>query len=93
MSDLRNKCSVRDGRFVEPCDTLAKATDNPHGTFGRAKGIVCWNYTNMTTHEPSRTFFGIRTNEFGKGIAFNCCPFCGERIDQPFNPDEAEPQP
>ena len=27
MTEPKLKCSVRDGNFVEPCDTLEKATD------------------------------------------------------------------
>ena len=92
MSDVKIKCTVRDSRFVEPCDTLEKATDNPMGSFSKAKGIVRWSITNMSTRQPSRTYFGIRTNEFKRGLAFNNCPFCGEKIDAPFA-DQFEREP
>jgi hypothetical protein len=80
----RTKCRVRDGRFVEPCDILAKAVDVYAPGFSRAKGIFEQTYTNMETGEPSRTFYGVRTKEFPNGLLFNLCPWCGERISAPF---------
>ena len=80
----RVKCSVKDGRFVEPCDTLRDQTDTPMAMLSRAKGTVRWHYTNIQTGEPSRTFFGVKTKANPEGFAFNFCPFCGERIDAPF---------
>lgn len=79
---MTEKCTVKDGRIVEPCETLEKATDY-RGSEGR-KGVCVWPYTNLETGKPSRTFFGVKTKEFPKGLAFNVCPFCGERIDAPF---------
>lgn len=67
------KCAVRDGRFVEPCETLQKS-------FGR--GVNHVNWSNHETRQPSRSFVTIKSGEFQKnGIVVNCCPFCGERID------------
>lgn len=90
MSDKFMKCTVKDGRFVIPCKTLQSATDNIIGGFSRKKAIACWNYTNIETGEPSRTYFGVRTVNHPNGIAFNNCPFCGEEIDAPFNSEKEE---
>lgn len=85
MTD-RVKCTVRDGRFVEPCKTLMEATDN-HG-FSKARGIFRSELHNMKLMKPSRTYFGIKSKRFPNGILFNNCPFCGEEIDAPFNGED-----
>lgn len=82
---MNDKCTVADGRFVNACETLQKVTDY-RAAEGR-KGVVVWEYTNLNTHKPSRTIYGVKTKEYPKGIAFNVCPFCGERIDAPFCED------
>ena len=79
------KCTVRDGKFVEPCKTLAEAVDNNIPGFSKAKGIFRQDLTNMTTQQPSRTVFGIKSKQFPNGLLFNNCPWCGERIDAPFS--------
>lgn len=86
MTD-RIRCSVRDGLFVEPCETLARNTDNHAPGFSKAKGIFRQELTNMNTMKPSRTYYGIKSKAHPNGLLFNNCPFCGERIDAPFNPD------
>lgn len=83
MTD-KNKCSVKDGAFVEPCKLLAEAVDNNIPGFSKAKGIFRQDLTNMTTGQPSRTMFGIKTKQFPNGLLFNNCPWCGEQIDAPF---------
>lgn len=85
MAEIR-KCTVRDGNFVEPCETLAQASNGrPYGT---ATGIFTHNMTYVegpNFGKPSRTFFSVKTGEFAKkGICLNFCPFCGEKIDAPF---------
>ena len=80
----RAKCTIRDGRFVEPCGSLAKVVDVYAPGFSRAKGVFEQTYTNMQTGEPSRKFYGVKTKEFPHGLLFNFCPWCGERIDAPF---------
>lgn len=91
------RCSVRDGRFVEPCATLLKASEgeNPRG---KQKGLFAWEL--HTPKGPTRTMFGVKSGEFNVGgIMFSVCPFCGERIDAPFavtdgpSPSPQEPQP
>lgn len=82
------KCRVTDGKFVEPCKDLAAAAEEGHPR-GRSKGIYAWNYSN--DFGPTRRFFGAKTGEFvSKGIAFNYCPFCGEKIEEPFASEPPE---
>jgi hypothetical protein len=70
------KCTVRDGRFVEPCVSLRKVIDG-----ARVKLV---EYTDFNTMQPSRSFVSIHAGEFKKnGIVLNCCPLCGARIDAP----------
>ncbi len=77
------KCTIAEGRFVEPCDSLYESSEGRVPT-GKARGIYWWDYTNLKTHKPSRTFFGAKTSDCPKGVAFNFCPFCGVQIDAPF---------
>jgi hypothetical protein len=77
-------CTVSDGRFVEPCDGLAELVENPNSAFSRAKGITCWNYTNMETLKPSRRFYGVKSKSHPNGLLFNFCPLCGTDISAPF---------
>ena len=90
MSEPKRKCSVRDGKFVDPCDTLEKATDR-RASEGTRKGLIVWPLVNTKTWEPSRTMYGARTDEYAKGILFNFCPFCGVQIDAPaYKAEEAD---
>lgn len=88
MRDEKKCCTVRDGRFVEPCDTLSQATDG-YGNIGKARGIVSWEYINTNTGKMARKFFSIRTRHFSQGIVFNSCLFCGEKINGPVLEPEA----
>jgi hypothetical protein len=81
---VADKCTVKDGKFIEPCDTLSKACELGNPPPGTQRGIYLWQLTNTETHKPSRSFFGVKTTEHPKGLAFNVCPWCGERIDAPF---------
>lgn len=75
-------CTVRDGRFVEPCATLASVE-------GRA--VSHQHFTNFKTGAPARSFFVLKSGDHQKkGIVLNVCPFCGTRIDAPVN-NETEP--
>ena len=89
MTQEKTKCSVRDGLFVEPCKTLADAVDNNMPGFSEAKGIFRQELTNRTTKAPSRVMFGIKSKAYPIGLLFNYCPWCGEKIDAPFN-DQSE---
>lgn len=82
------KCSISDdGRHVQPCSGLERECEfgNPRP---KKRGIFCWAYHNMETGKPSRTFFGVVSTASPNGMIFNCCPFCGERIDAPVLTDE-----
>lgn len=83
----KEKCTIKDGRFVVPCDTLKGMTEYGHPPKGKARGIYAWAYTNLETHKPSRTFFGAKSTSHPRGLAFNFCPWCGEKIDAPFEVD------
>jgi hypothetical protein len=77
------KCTVRDGKFVEPCGTLSTVTEYAPPT-GKRKGIYAWVLGSISTG-PTRTFFGVKSGaHIAKGMLFNFCPFCGEKIDAPF---------
>ena len=81
---MRERCSVRDTAFVEPCDALARS-------FGR--GVEHHHMVDMKTRKPSRSFVAIKSGEYSqRGLAMNVCPFCGERIDAPFAADLDEPE-
>lgn len=80
---MRSKCIVKNGKFVEPCDRLHSASEQGNPS-GNKKGIFAWAYNNQ--EGPTRTMFGVKGGEHIKnGLLFNFCPFCGERIDTPFN--------
>lgn len=81
------RCTVRDKRFVEPCASLRTAFDGH--SHGRGRGLFMLTLTNTATLKPSRSFVVLRMGEHvKKGVALNCCPFCGERIDAPFAADD-----
>jgi len=76
---------VREGGFVDPCDTLSQAVDNNTPGFSKTKGIFRTDLTNMKTGQPSRTYFGVKSKKFPNGLCFNNCPWCGEDISAPFS--------
>ena len=76
------KCTVREGRFVDPCSSLSSVIDG-YG-MGRAKGVFKSDLTNTKTWEPSRSYVGIKSKQHPNGFLFNFCPFCGTQIDAPF---------
>lgn len=80
-----SRCSVRDGKFVEPCKTLRAVCEG--SPVGRGKGVRAWESYHLDGQpRPARTFFGVRSGDHAtKGIAFNFCPFCGTKIDAPFS--------
>lgn len=85
------RCGVRDGKFVEPCETLRSVFDGH--SFGRGRRLLLQQLTHIPTLKPSRSFVVLHMGEHKeKGIVLNCCPFCGERIDAPLLDDaKAEP--
>lgn len=93
MSETKQTCVVRDELFVEPCKALEGVTDNITPGFSRKKGISRWSMFNFKTHKPSRTYFGVKSNEHPNGFLFNFCPFCGTQIDAPFTEPTEPAQP
>lgn len=89
MTESREKCEVREGRFIDPCDTLAKATDINQPSFSKSKGLFRAELFDRVKMEQSRSYHGVRTKAFDKGgILFNYCPFCGVQIDAPFTSED-----
>lgn len=89
---MADKCVVRDGRFVEPCEDLSNECEFGNPPPGKARGIYSWMYFNAE-HKPTRTFFGVKSTYRPKGMAFNFCPWCGERIDAPLYRDAKAADP
>ena len=82
----KEKCTVRDGLFVEPCKSLDEMTEFGNPPPGKQRGIYSWRFTNLNTHKPTRHFFGAKSTAQPKGLAFNFCPWCGTDISAPFLP-------
>ena len=80
-------CKVRDGKFVEPCTSLAGAMDGH--PFGKGKALCLYEMSDLKSGKPSRSFVVLRMGQHRtKGITLNFCPFCGERIDASFNDEQ-----
>lgn len=80
-------CRVRDGLFVEPCQSLAKAVDGN----GRARqGLEQVTWMNLKTGKPTRSFIVVHSGTFGGkgGIIVNHCPFCGVDICDPVRTED-----
>jgi len=86
----KHTCSVRDRRFVEPCDGLESLIDNIAPGFSRKKGIFSQSLSNFKTGEPTRRMIGVKCEQYPNGLLFNFCPVCGTNISAPFmDKDEA----
>jgi len=70
-----SKCTITK-QFVTPCDALKKATDFAPIPSGKTRGIFRNDLVDEN-FEPVRTIFGVKTDEFKRGLAFNFCPWCG----------------
>lgn len=82
ISDRREKCTVRDGNFVEPCWALEKLLE-PNSSAKRS-GVVSIDY--FIRGKPSRSFIAVKSGEHRKaGFCFSYCPACGEDISAPFD--------
>ena len=80
---MSDKCTVTDGRLVEPCEMLDKMAEAGNPPPGKQRGLYEWRLFDTNTHQRTRSFFGVKTTSAPKGMAFNFCPWCGERIDAP----------
>lgn len=75
------KCSMKEKVFVKPCGGLQQIMENIH-QLSTAKGVTTVTLRNLDTFKPSRSYVVAKLGKHKKrGIIFNCCPFCGERID------------
>jgi len=83
--NTRVKCKV-EGRVVLPCRALEDSSNGRNPREGE-RGIWSWVNRDLDDMEMSMVFYGAQSGVFaGKtSIAFNFCPFCGERIDAPFS--------
>lgn len=78
-----NKCKVDQGLFLRPCDALTNVCEYGNPT-KKAKGVFLWRYVTPQAG-VTRIFAGAKSGEHvTNGIAFNYCPFCGEKVDAPF---------
>lgn len=78
-------CTIRDGKFVDPCALLAETTNVGHPT-RTGKGIWSWQWSILAPEgvTPTLTVYGTKSGvHVAKGMLFNYCPFCGTRIDGP----------
>ena len=87
MSERIN-CVVREGRFIDACTILQEMVSNNMPVFSKTKGIAYWHLTNKNTNSESRSFYGVITEDHPRGFLFSFCPFCGVKIDKPFNEDD-----
>lgn len=83
----RKPCSVKDGRFVVPCEVLRSCFDG--SAWGKGRALFLNELTHLPTGKPSRSFVVMRLGEHkDKGVVVNVCPFCGTRIDAPVATEE-----
>jgi len=79
-------CRVRDGNFVEPCQSLQLALNERTGR----RGLELVEWSNFVTATPTRSFVVIRSGVLGGkgGVVVNHCPFCGVEICDPVRSEE-----
>lgn len=92
MTERKHTCTVRDGKFVEPCDTLGERIASHAAYAMRGSGFFHMTLTDISTGQPSRSMIGYRTPKSPKGLLVNFCPWCGGKIDAPFA-DEPKDSP
>lgn len=79
MEKTNLRCETIEGMLV-PCQALLKSIQL-NSNIGRSKGIFGMTTVNVKTMEPMRTLIGVKSGDYSKkGLCFNYCPFCGERI-------------
>lgn len=82
--ERKHTCSVRDGKFVEPCHTLEQFLTAGGAYAVRGSGFFFMTLTHLPTNTESRSMVGYKTPQMPKGILVNFCPWCGTQIDAPF---------
>src|SRR5690606_37475253 len=76
-------CTVRDGRFLEPCDGIRQCLQGANPTPRDKAGLYLVTYSKAIPFTPTRTFAVLKSGEHSRaGIVVNVCPFCGTRIDE-----------
>lgn len=77
MNDYK-KCTFEDGLLV-PCVTLAGAVSTE--PTGKGTGIARWDFVSMDDPmKTTRVMLGAKSKARPKGLLFNFCPWCGERV-------------
>jgi hypothetical protein len=85
------KCTVCDGKFVEPCDALESVLMYGNPT-PKQRGVWMWSL--YIRGVPSRRFIGAKSGEHtDNGLIFNFCPYCAEPIDAPTLAKETRDSP
>lgn len=82
--DRKTECTVRDGKFVEPCHMLDEFIVAHAAYAVRGSGLFHQVLHNLTTREQSRSMVGYKTPQHKRGMLINFCPWCGKQIDAPF---------
>lgn len=91
MSEERKtECTVRDGKFVEPCGMLDEFLTAGGAYAVRGSGFFFMTLTHLPTGEQSRSMVGYKTPQRKNGLLINFCPWCGAKIDAPFAESSGE---
>lgn len=77
MSDIKkkHKCFFDLSGDFQPCPGLSKVI-----CWTARKGIICPELINLSTGETYNSFVVYKKTVNDKGIIFNVCPFCAEKI-------------
>jgi hypothetical protein len=79
------KCTLN-GTFIKPCKTL-DSKFNDYGT--KQKGLGFLQLTNLKSMSRSRDYAIYRMDSKDKGLVLNFCPWCGEKLHNEFEEDNA----
>jgi hypothetical protein len=85
--NLKQKCVVIDGRFVEPCEWLRDALVDARPA-SRTQGLRRIELRDTQTLAPTRAFILHFSKKYPNGYGVNFCPFCGAEINAPFRSEQ-----
>ena len=75
MHEGPTKCRADAERVHEACWPLSELAVPPTSN----KGLICWTYLDIKKGTISRTLYGVKSGAHPNGLAFNFCPYCGEK--------------